>query len=179
VLRSPQQALRHGVGFVPDDRKREGMLLPLDLVENIDVSRLATGSDRLALPRKRGDRVRKLAEDLRLRYGRLDQPVQELSGGNQQKALLGRLLGVDAKVLVLDEPTNGVDVSTKLEIYELLRGLVARGACLVVCSSDFEEIKLLADRVLVMRRGTVVHDIPPGELSEDRMLGLDFEEEVA
>jgi len=83
------------------------------------------------------------------------------------------------KVLVLDEPTAGVDVNTKLEIYELLRELAEGGACLIVCSSDFEEVRLLADRVLVMRRGRVVHDIPPQQLSEERMLGLDSEEKAA
>jgi ABC-type sugar transport system ATPase subunit len=102
-----------------------------------------------------------------------------LSGGNQQKTLLARLLNVGANVLVLDEPTAGVDVNTKLEIYELLRNLAARGTCLIVFSSDFEEIKLLANRVLVMRRGKIVHDIPPEQLSEDRMLGLESEEDAA
>jgi ABC-type sugar transport system ATPase subunit len=179
TIRSPRDALRQGVGFLPDDRKLEGMLLPLDLVENVDLSRLATGKQPFVLPARRQRLTRKLAEDLQLSYGRLDQPVQELSGGNQQKALLARLLGGGANVLVLDEPTAGVDVNTKLEIYELLRSLAREGACLVVCSSDFEEIKLLADRVLVMHRGTVMHDIAPELLSEERMLGLDTEEEAA
>jgi ABC-type sugar transport system ATPase subunit len=178
-IRSPRQALRLGVGFLPDDRKLEGLLLPLDLVDNVDLSRLTIGGDRLALPGRRKRITRDLARDLRLRYSSLDQPVQELSGGNQQKALIARLLAVGVKVLVLDEPTAGVDVNTKLEIYELLRGLARQGACLIVCSSDFEEIRLLADRVLVMGRGRVVHDIPPRQLSEEHMLGLDTEEEAA
>jgi ABC-type sugar transport system ATPase subunit len=178
-LRNPRQALRLGIGYLPDDRKREGMLLPLDLVDNVDLARLATSGERVALTGRRKRITRELARELRLRYGSLDQPVQELSGGNQQKALLARLLAVGVKVLVLDEPTAGVDVNTKLEIYELLRELAEGGACLIVCSSDFEEVRLLADRVLVMRRGRVVHDIPPQQLSEERMLGLDSEEKAA
>jgi ABC-type sugar transport system ATPase subunit len=178
-IRSPRHALRLGVGLLPGDRKLEGMLLPLDLVDNVDLTRLATSNERIALPARRRRITRELARDLRLGYGALDQPVQELSGGNQQKALLARLLAGGVKVLVLDEPTAGVDVNTKLEIYDLLRSLAKSGASLIVCSSDFEEVRLLADRVLVMRRGRIVYDIPPQQLSEERMLGLDTEEEAA
>jgi ribose transport system ATP-binding protein len=172
-IRSPRHAVRARIGFVPDDRKQDGMFLPLDLVENMDLSRLSTRREPFVVPAPRHRRVAKLAAVLQISYRGLSRPVAELSGGNQQKALVGRSLSFDAKVLVLDEPTNGVDVNTKFELYALLRRLAAEGASLIVFSSDFEEIKLLADRVLVMRRGKIVDELTPQEVSESRLLAVE------
>jgi ribose transport system ATP-binding protein len=176
-VRSPRQAIRNGIGFVTDDRKHDGVLLSLDLIENIDLARLSVGHEVVVRWGRRRSRASELASELKIRSRALERPAQELSGGNQQKALVGRVLNFDADVLVFDEPTNGVDVSTKLELYALLRGLAAKGSCVIVFSSDYEEIKLLADRVLVMRRGRIVDEFAHDQLSEERLLAVATEAE--
>ncbi len=152
-IRSPRGAARAGVAFVPEDRKREGVFLELDLTENINVATEALRRSPAIRPRRRravGDRW---IERLGVRAPSASVSAGALSGGNQQKVILGRWLEADARVFVLDEPTAGIDINAKLDIYELLKGLAADGAALVVFSSDFEEIRLLAHRVLVLRRG--------------------------
>jgi ABC-type sugar transport system ATPase subunit len=170
--RSPRDALRHGIAFLPEDRKSEGLLLDLDLVDNIGVGRLALSRGLLARPRTRRRLARNLCARLDVRTRSLSRPVRQLSGGNQQKVMLARWLTVDARVLVFDEPTAGIDVGAKLEIYKLLRSLAAEGAAMLVLSSDFAEIKLIADRVLVLRKGVVAGELARDEIDEDRMLAL-------
>ncbi len=97
-----------------------------------------------------------------------------LSGGNQQKALLGRWLNVGVRCLVLDGPTEGIDIGSRLEIYALLRELAGQGVAVVICSSDFEEVKLVADRVVVLRRGRVAGELTGGAISEERLYALQY-----
>jgi ABC-type sugar transport system ATPase subunit len=174
AVRSPRHALRYGIGFVPEDRKREGVLLELDLIENVDLARLALARNPLVNRRRRRRRALELARSLRVRFGHPASPVKQLSGGNQQKVLLARLLNVDAQILVFDEPTAGVDVGTKLEIYDLLRSLAARGTAVLVFSSDNEEIKLLANRVLVLSRGRVVGELDGADFTKEHLLALEM-----
>jgi ABC-type sugar transport system ATPase subunit len=117
-------------------------------------------------------RAAAVVERLGVRTRSLKTPVRWLSGGNQQKVVLARWLNVNARVMVLDEPTAGVDVGAKLEIYALLRDLAAQGAALVVCSSDYDELKLLASRVIVLRRGSIAGELAPGEVTESSLLNL-------
>jgi ABC-type sugar transport system ATPase subunit len=172
VLRTPRHALRRGIVFLPEDRKREGLLLDLDLVDNVGVGRLALQRSPLAARRQRRRQARELCTRLRVRTPGVSQPVRLLSGGNQQKIMLGRWLNVAARVFVFDEPTAGIDVGSKLEIYDLLRDLAGQGAAILVLSSDFEEIKLVADRVIVLRRGRVAGELRGGDINEHRMLTL-------
>jgi ribose transport system ATP-binding protein len=171
-LRTPRHALRRGIVFLPEDRKREGLLLDLDLTDNIGVGRLALQRSPLASRRQRRRQARALCARLRVRTPGVGQHVRLLSGGNQQKIMLGRWLNVEARVFVFDEPTAGIDVGSKLEIYGLLRELAAQGAAIVVLSSDFEEIKLVADRVIVLRRGRIAGELRRGTISEHQMLTL-------
>lgn len=170
--RSPRDALRHGIAFLPEDRKREGLLLDLDLIDNVGIGRLALSRDFFARPRIRRRLARELCSRLDVRTPGVSRPVRLLSGGNQQKVMLARWLGVDVRILVFDEPTAGIDVGAKLEIYKLLRSLAADGVALLVLSSDFEEIKVIADRVLVLRKGVVAGELGRDEIDEDRMLAL-------
>jgi ribose transport system ATP-binding protein len=171
-LRTPRHALRKGIVFLPEDRKREGLLLDLDVTDNIGVGRLALQRSPLASRRQRRRQARELCTRLRVRTPGVSQHVRLLSGGNQQKVMLGRWLNVEARVFVFDEPTAGIDVGSKLEIYGLLRELAAQGAAIVVLSSDFEEIKLVADRVIVLRRGRIAGELRGGNINEHRMLTL-------
>lgn len=151
-VRSPHGAARAGVAFVPEDRKREGVFLELDLTENINVATEALHRSPIVRPRRRRGISDRWITRLDVRAPGSAVPAGALSGGNQQKVILGRWLEAGARVFVLDEPTAGIDINAKLDIYELLKDLAADGAALVVFSSDFEEIRLLAHRVLVLRR---------------------------
>jgi ABC-type sugar transport system ATPase subunit len=168
----PRDAIRHGVVFVPEDRKREGLLLELTVSDNVALGRLVVERSPLARPWRFRREAAQVVEQLHVRTPSVSTPVRLLSGGNQQKVVLGRWLNVGARTLVFDEPTAGIDVGAKVEIYRLLRDLADGGAAIVLFSSDFEEIKIMADRVIVVRRGTIAGEIPRDEISEERLLAL-------
>lgn len=160
ALGSVRQAMDAGIVLVPEDRQRDGLVPELSIRENIALA------SRGALISKAAEtkRVNALAAELRLRAADIELPVTSLSGGNQQKVLLARCLLRSPQVLLLDEPTRGVDVGAKAEIYETLRALAARGLSILFASSEMEETQMLADRVLVLRQGRI-----GAEFTRDRM----------
>jgi monosaccharide-transporting ATPase len=171
--RGPRDAIRRGVVFLPEDRKREGLFLDLNVTDNICLGRMVQARTPFVSPRKQRREAATLVERLRVRTRSLSTPARLLSGGNQQKVMLSRWLEVGAGAFVFDEPTAGVDVGTKMEIYGFLRELAGRGAAVVLFSSDFEEIKLMADRVIVLRRGRIAGEVSGVEVTEDRLLALE------
>lgn len=177
---SVNAAVRAGMGLCPEERKSQGLLLDEAVYRNITVasmSRFARGGfiDR-AQERRRAD---ELAERLDVRPRQTSRTVRTLSGGNQQKVLLARWLLRECRVLLLDEPTRGVDVGARTELYALVRSLADAGVAVVVVSSEVEEVLGLADRVLVVREGEVVHEAPASELDESKVLDLVMEGRVA
>ena len=161
---SPDGAIRSGIGLVPEDRRTQGLVLTASVADNVG---LVTPPD----ARRRGFLRRGLlrsaaaraVEILRIKTRSLDEPVRTLSGGNQQKVVLGRWLGPDTRVLLLDEPTRGVDVGAKAEIHRHLRRLADEGRALLVVSSELPELLALCDRIYVMREGRIA-----GELARER-----------
>jgi len=156
-LRSPQDAIRRGVGFLTADRKTQGLVLPLAVQNNISLANLS------ALTRwgvidfgRRAEAARRSVEDLRIRPPDIRRTVRTLSGGNQQKVVLAKWLFSQARILIFDEPTRGVDVGAKVEIYQLMNKLVQAGAFILMISSELPEIMGMSDRVLVMRTGRLV-----------------------
>ncbi|HET6509091.1 MAG TPA: sugar ABC transporter ATP-binding protein [Baekduia sp.] len=166
--RSPPASLRRGLALVPESRKDQGLVMTDSVLENISGATLARVSAHGIL-RKRAERRRALevADRVGLDRGLLTRPVSLLSGGNQQKVLFAKWLVAEPSVLVVDEPTRGVDVGAKESIYELLRGAAHAGAGVVVISSEIEEVLSLADRVLVMRRGRIVAELTGDDIAED------------
>ena len=159
----PQAAIRGGMALVPEDRKHSGAILGMTVLENGTLPRLASFSVAGWLRnRSRADKVGAAMRSVQLRSRGLGQEVGTLSGGNQQKVVLARWLTGDVKVLLLDEPTRGVDVGARSEIYRIITDLAATGVGVVMASSDMPEILGLANRALVMRGGAVA-----GELSQD------------
>ena len=146
---SPHDALEHGVGLLSEDRKREGLALTRSVVENLTLSKLP----RIVRARDQQAATKTWVERLGIRVGDVDAPVARLSGGNQQKVALARLLHHDVDLLLLDEPTRGVDVRSKREIYATIDALAAKGKAVVVVSSWLPELLGLCDRIAVMRRG--------------------------
>lgn len=172
-IMSPAHARRNGVGFVPQDRKNEGVLQIRDVIDNVDLGWLAVSRAVLDLPvRRRRDAARQVRQ-LSVKTPHLYQQARLLSGGNQQKLLLGRWLNTEARVLVLDGPTEGVDIGSRLEIYKLLRSLADDGMAIAIFTSDLEEVELVADRVMVLRRGRIAGELPRAEISQERLLALE------
>jgi ribose transport system ATP-binding protein len=170
AIRTPVDAVRHGIALVADDRKAKGLVLNASLRDNIALA----SNRRVAFIRAAHEKaaVTRLAGELRIRCAGYDQPVQHLSGGNQQKAVLAKWLFAGARVFLLDEPTRGIDVQSKAEIYELVRSLARRGAAILVASSEHEELLALADRVLVMHRGRIAGEFAGAEATEERIVYL-------
>jgi len=170
VIRNPRDAIRHGMGLVPDDRKGKGLVLGASLCENIALpGRRERHFLRGADERKEAGR---LMGELRIRAVSIDQPLRYLSGGNQQKAVLAKWLSAGATIFLLDEPTRGVDVRSKGEIYDIIRALCARGCAVLLASSELEELLALADRIVVMHRGSIAGELSRAEATEERIMKL-------
>jgi ribose transport system ATP-binding protein len=170
TIRNPQDAIREGIGLVPDDRKGKGLVLGASLCENIA---LPGRRDRVFL--KSADERRsagQLMGELRIRAVSLDQPLRYLSGGNQQKAVLAKWLSAGSNIFLLDEPTRGVDVRSKAEIYDIIRALCARGCAVLLASSELEELLALSDRIVVMHRGRIAGELSHEEATEERIMKL-------
>ncbi|MER6608779.1 sugar ABC transporter ATP-binding protein [Streptomyces sp. NPDC000927] len=173
---SVRAAVAAGVGLAPEERKAQALLMLESVTRNVSVSsmsRFARGGwlDRGAERRA----ARAATRELSLRPDNPDAPVRTLSGGNQQKAVLARWLLRGCRVLLLDEPTRGVDVGARAELYAVIRRLADEGLAVLLVSSEVPEVLGLADRVLVLRGGRVVHMAPAGELDEHRVLDLVME----
>ena len=155
-LRNPRDAIRAGVGLVPEDRKRQGLVLPQSVAANLSLPQLSRLGRAGVVSRAR-ERVlaTRWSTELRIRTPGIDTRVLNLSGGNQQKVVLGKWLAAGADVLIVDEPTRGIDVGAKMEIYALLDRLAAGGAGILMISSDLPEVMGMSDRILVMHQGRV------------------------
>ncbi|MTD17403.1 ATP-binding cassette domain-containing protein [Nakamurella sp. YIM 132087] len=166
-------AASQGIGFVPADRKAGGLLLERSISENLLLSERGP-STWLFRPRRALATAREALRRGRVRADDPQRPVATLSGGNQQRVIFARWLLAGSDVLVLDQPTAGVDVAAKFEIYEQLIDLTAQGLSVVMVSSDYEEIACLADRVLVFRDGSVVAEVDGAEVSPERLYQLEM-----
>ena len=172
-IRSPRDAIRAGIGFVPEERKAQALLMERSVRDNTSLAILHRIS-RLHVVR-RGEERRIAAQFVRrlnVRTPSLDHVVADLSGGNQQKVVLARWLASRPRVLILDEPTRGVDVGAKAEIYDAIDTLAADGLAIIVISSELPEILALADRVLVMQSGRIVGELARKDATEQRILEL-------
>ncbi len=165
----PRQAMRRGLAFVPGDRGGEGLLPIRSILENLLLPSWSRYGAFLNMRRARGD-SEEVSQNLRLKMGSLDDPVSSLSGGNAQKVVLGKWLMRDPNVLLLDDPTKGVDVGAKGEFYKILSDLRERGVAILLHSSDDEELLGLCDRVLVMRDGVVRRELSGGNLNKEALV---------
>jgi ribose transport system ATP-binding protein len=167
----PAERIRQGMGLLSEDRKQEGLALARGIADNMTYSRLGPYSRFGWLDLGRRARVvRQWLDRLRVRCAGPDQPVGELSGGNQQKIALGRLLHQEADVLLLDEPTRGVDVGSKVEIYRLIGELAARGKAILFVSSYLPELLGVCDRLTVMTRGQLTPPRPIGQWTPEEVM---------
>jgi ribose transport system ATP-binding protein len=172
-IRSPQQAIRAGIGFVTEDRKGQGLVLSLSVGENITLAsldlftrwtHLDLGMERAAI----GEYLNKL----KIRASGADQKTLNLSGGNQQKVVLAKWLLSKAKIFLFDEPTRGIDVGAKIEVYSLMNELVQAGAGVLLITSEMPELLGMSDRILVMRRGALAGELSRSEATQEKILSL-------
>ncbi|PFG34704.1 sugar ABC transporter ATP-binding protein [Sanguibacter antarcticus] len=168
-----QAAIRAGVGHVPEDRKGQGLVLDASVNDNLGYATLSS-SARFGLADFTGQRRRAeaVSETLRIRMNTIEQPIRSLSGGNQQKAVFGRWIIAASTVLLLDEPTRGVDVGAKVEIYELMNSITAAGGAIVMVSSELPEILGMSDRILVMRDGRLAGELSAADATQDAVMTL-------
>jgi rhamnose transport system ATP-binding protein len=168
---NPRAALARSVALVPEDRRAQGLFMPASIARNSSVVML----DRLrrfGLVRPGAERAmaRQWADRLRLKHSGVDQPVERLSGGNQQKVVLAKWLATEPELLVIDEPTRGIDVGTKAEVHRLLSERAAEGLAVLMVSSELPEVLGMADRILVMREGRLVAELTGNEATQERVM---------
>ena len=171
-LHSPGQAVRSGIVYVPADRRGEGLFVVHSIRENIAIPHLTAWSNFGVMSnRKEATAVRETIDRLKIRTPSSEQPVGLLSGGNQQKVVFGRWLLAQPTLYIFEEPTVGVDVGTKLELYRVIRRLADEGAAVLVLSSDLIELIGVCDRILVVAHGSIVDSVTAAEATEERIIG--------
>ena len=170
-VRTPADAIARGIALVPEDRKRQGIFALLSVRENVVLSALERYSRAGLLSlRREKQRAQEFISSLRVATPDLEKRVLDLSGGNQQKVVIAKWLNTSAEVFLFDEPTRGIDVGGKIEVYRLMGELVSRGAAIVMISSELPEILGLSDRILVMREGRICGEFTRAEATEEKIL---------
>jgi rhamnose transport system ATP-binding protein len=167
----PTAAMDAGIAFVPEDRRQQGLVLDLSIERNATITRMQSLS-RGGLIRGRAESAlaQEWATRLRLKFHRLSDPVGFLSGGNQQKVVLAKWLATEPKLLIVDEPTRGIDVGTKAEVHRLMSELASSGLAVLMISSELPEVLGMADRVLVMHEGRLTGELSRDEADEESVM---------
>lgn len=171
-LRNPQAAIQAGIGLVPEERRKEGILVADSVAENLTAAAAHDFVNRWGLMdrRKEADQASKWVKELGIKVADVKQEVGQLSGGNQQKVAIGKWLLTDVSVLVLDEPTKGVDVGAKQDIYRLIDGLAQQQKGILYATSEWDELLTVTDRIYVMFDGRIVHETKTADTSEETLL---------
>ncbi|MBR5470632.1 MAG: sugar ABC transporter ATP-binding protein [Oscillibacter sp.] len=155
-IKNPRQAIAAGIGFITEDRKTEGLLLEKSIAENIELANLNKVSKRSVLSRKQGaELVKRGIEEFRIKCFGPEHECGNLSGGNQQKVVLAKWIYTDPKILILDEPTRGVDIGAKKEIYNVINEMAAKGVAVIMVSSELPEVLGMSDRIMVVHEGHI------------------------
>lgn len=170
-IKSPKDAKKHNIGFLTEDRKNQGLVLKLDVKQNITLSNLEKITKNTAISFKKERQLcEKLVGDLNIKTPGLHQKVKFLSGGNQQKVVLGKWLATESDILIIDEPTRGIDVGAKVEIYKLINELTKAGNTVLMVSSELPEILGMSDRVYIMHEGKISGELNRNEATQERIL---------
>jgi inositol transport system ATP-binding protein len=174
TIKSPTDAIAHGIGLVPEDRKQQALFLGLAIRTNLTMA----AHDKIILPgtfistQKETALVEHYRKALNIRMASGEQPVGNLSGGNQQKVVLARWLALQPRVLIVDEPTRGIDVGAKVEVHNLLIDMAAQGIAIIVISSELPEVLALADRIVTMREGRVTGEVEGRSATQEHVMTL-------
>jgi ABC-type sugar transport system ATPase subunit len=169
-IKRPRDAIRAGIALVPEDRKRDGLVLEASVLDNFAMTDVGSGRwlSRVSRARQTAD-AQSYVEQMRIKVPGLAAPAQWLSGGNQQKLVLAKWLRMNPRLLILDEPTQGIDIGAKVEIYQLIGEFVREGGAVLLISSELPELLALSDRVVAVYRGRVAGDLGRGDATEERV----------
>lgn len=168
---SPSDAIKAGIGYVTEDRSTEGLFMSLKIPHNISASSIdqVSGKFLMKLDKER-DIVNNYTNRLNIKCGSINDEVAYLSGGNQQKVVLAKWMMSKSKIFIMDEPTRGIDIASKVDVYNLMNELVRKGASIILTSSDINEVLGMCDRILVLYRGEIVAEIPRNEASQEKIM---------
>ena len=170
---NPRQAIAAGIGFITEDRKTEGLLLEKSIAENIELANLGKVSDKSVLSKKKGaELVKRGIAEFRIKCFGPEHECGNLSGGNQQKVVLAKWIYTDPKILILDEPTRGVDIGAKKEIYSVINELAAKGVAVIMVSSELPEVLGMSDRIMVVHEGRVTGIINGADADQAKVMTL-------
>lgn len=174
---SPKISVKGKIGMVPEDRKKEGGILSQSIRDNISMTNYDRITKSFGFIHKKAEdeQVARLVDRLKIKCASIDAPVRSLSGGNQQKVILAKWINSGADIMMIDEPTRGVDVGARSQIYDILFELANNGKTLIVVSSDLEELMSICDRIAVMKKGEFTGELPKQEFSEEKLLRLAIE----
>ena len=174
TIRNPRDAIRHGIGLVPEDRKQQALFLALAIRMNVSMAALERVSNRLGFldEREEGRLVEEYRRALNIRMASPNQIVSNLSGGNQQKVVLARWLALRPKVLIVDEPTRGIDVGAKVEVHNLLYEMAASGIAVIAISSELPEVLAISDRIVTMREGRVTGEVERAKADQEVLMTM-------
>lgn len=172
-IKSPTQAVKHGIGLIPESRKTEGGFLEYPIRWNISIMSLKRMSRFSVVNKEALERQAvELSNALQIKMPSLGQLMRNLSGGNQQKVVVAKVLASEAEILIFDEPTRGIDIGAKQEIYKLMNELVEKGKSIIMISSEMEELIGMSDRILVLHEGEITGEVTKDEFSQQRILAL-------
>ncbi len=173
AVTSPADAIRHGIGYVPEDRRRHGVVPEMAVAENTSLANLDQVARRGLIDRaSERSQAQRYVEQLQIKTPSVAQPVESLSGGNQQKVALAKWLATRPSILILDEPTQGIDVGAKAEIHSLMQELASRGLAILMISSELPEILGMSDRIAVMRNGTIAGVLAREDATQERVMAM-------
>lgn len=174
VNHSPKDAMRNGIVLIPEDRKLQGILSNLSVAGNINISLMDKNANKLGVidSSKESEEAAKGIRDFKIKTPSPDKNIVELSGGNQQKCIVARGIATNPKVLILDEPTKGIDIGAKSEFYEMICKFAKAGLGVILISSELPEVIGLSDRIIVMKSLRIVGEVPAKEATEPKLLGL-------
>jgi ribose transport system ATP-binding protein len=179
-VKSPQDAIHRGIGLLTEDRKNQGLVLEMSVRENATLANLGAITKLFFVDRRKEREVtRRYVDELRIKTPSVEQLARNLSGGNQQKVVLAKWLFTKSRVLIFDEPTRGIDVGAKVEIYKLMNELVRRGVAVLMISSELPEVLGMCDRILVMHEGRLAGELLRNEASQERIMRLATGEALA
>jgi len=169
---SPSDAIKLGIGYLTEDRKRDGLVLNHSVEENTVLASIEKFMNRLGFINDRECKAvtREQVGNLKIKTPTLEQKVINLSGGNQQKVIIAKWLCRESKLLIFDEPTRGIDVGAKVEVYELMAGLAEKGVAIIMISSELPEILAMSDRIIVMHEGRITGELQAGEASQEKIM---------
>ena len=173
-FKSPRMAVKSGVGMVPEDRKRQGVILEQSIRVNTTITSMEKVKNKWKIFDRKKERgfVKRVLSSINTKYGSMEHPVSSLSGGNQQKVVLGKWLAADSRVIIFDEPTRGVDVGAKTEIYQCMNQLAKEGIAILMISSEMPELLGMSDRIITMRQGKISGELSKEDFGENNLIKL-------